>query len=1164
MKIRVYRKGLMRVLPVLLMLVLCGASVKYHPRLDFERFTTERGLSQNVVEAIHFDRYGFIWFGSQDGLNRFDGFDFKTYYYSPHNPHSISHNYVTCITQTDSLTLWVATYGGGLNRLDLATEQFTSLHADSEPAHRLPDNVVYNIFNEGDSVLWLGTKRGLARVRVATQEVEVIGAGDAPHQLSDPTVYTVKRDGQGRLWAGTRNGLNRWDEAQGVFVKYYHQPGIPTSLSSSDVRVLLPARDGFLYIGTRTGGFNRFDPSTDLFQNAATGHLPRLSNPYVRALHQQESEKMWIGTFGGGVQWWDMSGLEMHTYPHDPGQFKSLSDNKVVSISSDPSGSVWIGTHGGGVNRAHPYAKRFQLYQRSDDNPTLLSDNSVNAIFQDASGRMYIGTDEGLDRVVKTFHQDHYDHDFIAFLHPSLGKKRIWSMYEDSQGNIWVGVWSEGLYRLDASTGRLVEHYKHIEGDEFSLTTNYVEVIREIEPGKLWLGMIGDGGLCVMDLATRSITRMKHDPTRTESLSNNRIHAIHRDSKGRVWVGTDLGLDLWMGEGNRFRHFRSDPSDPTSINYNLIRVVHEAKDGTLWIGTGGGGINRLVEKEGDFSFQYYTTSEGLTNNNIGGILEDDQGNLWISTFNGLSLFLVKEGRFINFGLNDGLQGPEFLRNSYFRTTDGIMYFGGLNGLNAFDPSSVRINSYRPPVIITKVDILSRDTLTTLNPILVNEITLYPRDYLLNIEFSALDFTDIPNNTYAYKMEGINDQWIDLGTRRFLTFTHLPPGEYMLHVRAANNDGVWNEDGVKLKIIVVPPVWKQPWFRVLMAVVFVLLIITYVRLRLNSLRKSKKELEKNVAERTKALKEANDSLLEKQVLVNEQKERILQQLEEIEAQRDDIESANKELLVAQEVIREQNEELKAINTQLEDQVTERTTALTESNKRLLAVNHELDTFFYRASHDLKGPVATIQGLCYLAERENKDGVAGIYLEKIGNTAQHLGKVLFNLQKLNVIKTCSLKPQIVHVPDLIEFELQEIIPSEDRGRVHLEVEAEVDTIETDANMLRIIIENLLSNAIKFSKKNTEPEIKIEIKKGEKSGWITLVCKDKGEGLAPELGDKVFDMFFVGNEEQQGLGLGLYSVKMAAEKLGGRAAVSKDPAYATVFEIYLPAQLVLESAN
>jgi ligand-binding sensor domain-containing protein/signal transduction histidine kinase len=1163
MKSRVYRKGLMRIFHFLIILLVCGASVRYNPRLDFERFSVERGLSQNVVEAIHFDRYGFIWFGTQDGLNRFDGFSFKTYYYSPRHPNSLSHNYVTCITQTDSLTLWVATYGGGLNKFDLTTEQFTSFTIQSPVSQRMPDNVVYHIYNEGDSVLWLGTKAGMARMRLATLEVEHYSAGSATNQLSDPTVYAIKRDKKGRLWVATRNGLNRMDESNGTFVKYFHEPQVAHSISSDDIRVLLPGKDGHFYIGTRTGGINRYHEDSDSFQNHATGHLPKLPNSYVRALHQTESDKMWIGTFGGGFHWWDFTTGALYTYLHDPASAKSLSDNRVVAIGSDPSGSVWIGTHGGGVNRVNPYARRFQLFQRSEENPTLLSDNAVNAIFEGKDGTLLIGTDKGIDRVKKTRHLDHFDHDFEDFLHPSVGEKRVWSMYQDASGKVWVGIWGEGLYLLDILTGKLKENYRHQPDNPASLTTDYVEVIREISPGVLWLGMIGDGGVCILDTRTGQIQRVLHDEGQPESLSNNRVHAITKDSRGRVWVGTDLGLELWLGEGNRFRHFHSDPTDPKSINYNLIRVIHESRDGTIWVGTGGGGLTKITETNGDFVFDFITTTDGLSNNNVSGILEDEAGNLWVSTFQGLNYYQLSTGRIIKFGLNDGLQGLEFFRNSFAKTSDGMMYFGGLQGLNAFHPQTIRINSYKPPVIITKVDILSRDTLTTLNPLSVRHITLYPRDYLLNIEFSALDFTDIPNNTYSYILEGFNDQWVELGNRRFVTFTNLPPGDFILHIRASNNDGVWNNEGVKIRITVVPPLWKRPWFRVILGLFIALSVITYVRLRLRSLKHAKVDLEHKVKERTLELSELNSALLEKQVMVNDQNEQILQQLEEIAAQRDDIESTNKELLSAQEIIREQNEELKAINTQLEDQVNERTTALTDSNKRLLAVNHELDTFFYRASHDLKGPVATIQGLCYLAERENKDEVAGIYLQKIGHTAQHLSKVIFNLQKLNIIKTATLKPQMVHLVDLIEFELEEVLPSaEDRADISFTVDATITTIETDANMMRIIVENMISNAIKFAKKDSQPEIRIEIHPAPMPGMVKILFKDKGEGIAPELGSRVFDMFFVGQEHQEGLGLGLYSVKMAAEKLGGQVSVLKDPDFATAFEVVIPDHILPQS--
>lgn len=1148
--------------------VFCTAQAQqpsYKTKIDFERLNIDNGLSQNIVEVIFQDNYGFVWFGSQDGLNRFDGHNYKYFHHSPHDTLSISNNYVKAIAQTDPSYLWIGTYGGGLNKFDLSSETFTAYTKNSYNKTKLPDNVIYTILPDGDSVLWLGTKAGLVKFNHITERVESFShTKNNSSSISDNTVYSLLIDRKGVLWVGTKHGLNKVADRHKPTFEQYYTSDSPTSLNCDDIRVLYEGMDGKIWIGTHSGGINYLSPDDNKFYNHLNMPILKLSNNYVRAILQDRKDRLWVGTFGGGLYKLDLKNKRSIVYKNSKSNAKSISDDKIVALGTDQSASIWAGTHGGGVNRFSPDAQRFQLYSHQPDDPHSLICNTINVMAETQDRVMLIGTDQGLNRAIKTFHNDHYD---LSFDQDNWMKrfdgKRIWSMYIDKEGDIWVAVWEEGVYVFERDSKQLKFNLRHTPHSNRSLTTNYVEAMHEDHEGNVWLGMIGDGGLCIYNKKTKQVSHWKHDPDNENSLSNDRIHDICQDDQGRMWIATDFGLNLWKGEGNNFDHFKSKLNQANSINFNIIRDIFQARDSALWIGTGGGGINKLIERDGEITFEKYIVSDGLANNNIGKIQEDDNGCLWISTFQGLSKFNVEKQKFHNYGLSDGLQGLEFMINSAFRDSDGLIYFGGSNGLNVFNPNDIRESEFIPPVIFTGIEVIGKKGNRIINSNFISHITLSPQDYLVNFEYAGLDFNDIQKVQFMYKLEGLDNEWIAVANRRFLVFTNLPAGDYTLRIRSANKDGVWDTKGVSLAIEVQPAIWETLWFKLLTGFIFILIIAIYIRLRLHTLRKTKHRLEAMVFDRTKELEMANAKILKQNFLVNEKNEEIKNNLEEIESQRDDISSKNKELLEAQEIINQQNISLKQLNIQLEDLVEERTRALKDSNIELRAVNRELDTFFYKASHDLKGPVATILGLCHIADKDASDEKMKVYISKINNTANHMNKVLFNLHKLNKIKLHKILPVPIKISDFFHDSLKEIIPAEEeRSFIDFMVNNHSQTqIITDLTLLAIVCENLISNAVRYTKSNHHPQIHIEIiDDTSDNNYLNIFFKDKGIGVEEAYKDKIFDMFFVGQEHNHGLGLGLYSAKMALKKLNGSISLLEEPDddYTTVIKIVLPKRL------
>jgi ligand-binding sensor domain-containing protein len=805
-------------------------------RISFQRISLEEGLSQTIVEGILQDEMGFMWFTTRDGLNRYDGYDFKVLKNEPGNSNSLSHNELTTVFEDRDGILWIGTYNGGLNRYDPKTKKFTRfMHDPMDPAS-LSNNIVWRIYQDRSDILWIGTERGLNRLMPA-EDLEsgaaFIHYKNTPHDpssLSHNSVRAICEDQFGNLWLGTDNGLDRmaWKEEDGkrqpVFIHHRNDPGDPMSLSHNIVRCLYKDRSGTLWIGTDMG-LNK------LIAGAAGEGSGVSRSRFLRYLND----------------------------PEDPG---SLSHNTVYALYEDRQGSFWIGTNGGGLNLFDREKETFTAYVNDRRDPSSLSYNEVWSIYEDRSGVLWVGTYGGgickLDRARKAFVHYLPDPDDAN----SLNQEIVWCIYEDRDEVLWIGTHGGGLNRFDRSFNRFT-HYLQDAENPGSISSNVVRLVLEDRLGTLWIGTQG-GGLCRFDRESEIFTAFKNDPYDPGSLSSDTIRALYEDRSGTLWVGTRGGGLNKMVSGMKksepvvFQHYRNDPADPNSISSDFIRVIYEDTSGIMWIGTLGGGLNRFdPEKEvfthyraipGDSSslsndyiftihgdsagtlwlgtyggglvrfdpgkevFKSFTEEQGLPNNVVYGILEDENGNLWLSTNRGLARFNKKTESFRNYNVMDGLQSNEFNGGSFFRSPKGEMFFGGINGFNAFYPRNITDNPHIPPVVITSFQKLNKKV-TLEHPLWETKIlNLSHRDYFFSFEFSALDYNAPEKNRYAYKMKGLDKDWIYTDAKkRFATYTTLPPGNYVFMVKGSNNDGVWNDRGARVRITIAPPFWKQLWF-----------------------------------------------------------------------------------------------------------------------------------------------------------------------------------------------------------------------------------------------------------------------------------------------------------------------------------------------------------------
>ncbi len=819
-------------LAALLALPLPARAAPSTPR--FFHLTTADGLSHNIVRAIVQDPQGFLWFGTQDGLNRYDGATFTIFRHLRSNPRSLTHNTVQALAVDGTGTLWVGTVGG-LDRYDRDAGGFVH--------HPEVAESVTVIYLAPDGTLWVGTAgAGLFRYDPPGDRFLPV-----PAPLPDAHILALHQDVDGTLWVGTEyGGLWAIPPDGGRPHGYRHDPSDPHSLPHDRVTAILreqgrgdAPRRPYLWVGTGAyheptlGGPALLDPATGRF----TRYLQGLTHAHITAIAEDRAGSLWFGT-EEGLALLDRAAGRFTVYRHDPLDPYSLVNDRVYTLYEDRTGILWVGTDGG-VSRYVPAKDRFALYRHDPLDPNSLGAARVGAVLKDRDGNLWVGLHAGgLDRIAPGTgaaalrpNVTHYRHD-PADPH-SLSHDHVTALYQDAGGAIWVGT-SAGLDRLDPDTGGFV-HFTHDPADPRSLGPGAVKVIYGDRAGALWIGTEEPGTLSRLDPGTGEgkgeasprpyFTVYRYDPANPDGFPNTYgVRAILEDREGFLWLGTYNGLVRLDPRTGTFTQFRHDPDDPHSLSDDFVWSLYEDPEGGetvprpyLWVGTHGG-LNRLDDREAG-RFTVYTIEDGLPGDAIAAILGDDAGNLWLATMGGgLSRFDPRTETFRNYDESDGLQSMHFIPGAAFRSPDGELFFGGANGLNRFHPTDIRENPHAPTVVLTAFRVFDRVRDVGLDLAGVEEIRLSYRDNFFSFEFAALDYADPAKNRYAYILEGFDRDWVHAGTRRYAAYTNVPPGTYIFRVRASNNDGVWNEAGLAVRVVITPPFWATWWFRGLMTAV----------------------------------------------------------------------------------------------------------------------------------------------------------------------------------------------------------------------------------------------------------------------------------------------------------------------------------------------------------
>jgi PAS domain S-box-containing protein len=828
----------------------------------FVHVSIREGLSQGSALSILQDRKGFIWIGSEEGLNRYDGYYFKVYRPTA-NPNSISDNTCWTLFEDSHGDIWVGTLRG-LNRYNRDRDNFTRFLYNPNDPQSLSNNAVHSISEDRAGTLWVGTEDGLnAFDRKTGKFTRFIHEPNRRPSSSQTAIYSIYEDKSGLIWMATYRGLHAFDPKTGKTQRYVYDPRNPQSLSHNQVQTIFEDRNGTLWVGTNGGGLNVLNRKTGAFTRYRHryGDPHSLSNDSVYAILQDRAGRLLVGTLKG-LNIFDPQQKSFSVIRNDPSNPESLSYDYVVSLCEDKTGVLWVGTRGKGINKFVPDKLKFSHYKTLPNDPQNLVSSFIRSIAEDASGNLWIATeDRGLDYWDRTSgRHTHFQYD--PQNPAGLNCDFVYTLQIDKSGILWIGTLGGGLNRYNPKT-KSFSHYVHNPNDPGSLSQNSVRGLCLDHLGTLWVGTEG-GGLNKFIPAQNAFIRYQNDPALPGSLSHDTARILYEDRSGTLWVGTfGGGLNKLDREKETFVRYRHDDADPNSLSNDFIMSLNEDNEGNLWVGTEGG-INRFNPKIG--TFRCYSTKDGLPNDTIYGILPDDTDNIWISSNRGLARLNPRTGEVKTYDAADGLQGNEFNGGAYFKTKAGEMFFGGTNGLNSFFPEKIKDNPYPPAVVITDFQIFNKPVPVgeKVNGKVVLEksitettdLVLSWRDRIVSFEFVALHYTAPEKNQYAYIMEGLEKEWNYVKDRRFASYTNLLPGRYTFRVKASNNDGVWNGEGVALRIRVVPPLWKTWWFRGFAVLALGLFIGAVVRWRVRTLKEKATLLERKVQERTAELHREN--------------------------------------------------------------------------------------------------------------------------------------------------------------------------------------------------------------------------------------------------------------------------------------------------------------------
>ncbi len=818
------------------------------PPLSVQRYSLEEGLSQQSINAITQDSEGFMWFGTEDGANRFDGYEFRQLRHDRGDAQSLPDPWISSLAASED-GLWIGTVGGGIvfRNAQTGTLESPAVLRDAPFLQR-----VRALARDRLSRLWIATRDGgVAIYDPRSQELRRVThkPGDV-RSLSDNSTFSIIHLRSGDTLVGSARGLDRITAANFAVTRL----ALPVELGGvqgARVSALTESPDGMVWVGTDVG-LGRFDPRNGQWRvyREKHGSGTALPDNRVKALLIDSQGRLWVG-MTRGLAWFDTATETFSSYNRDVAEPRSLPDDHVISLFEDRGGSLWIGTKTGGLAKWNPRTWSFGHSRASAAEG--FTDRNITSFAEDPMGRLWIGTfgsginllDRATSQITPLRH--------AKGMRGSLSEDRVMAMLEASDGSVWVGTMGGGLNRFDPETLR-AEIYQHDPAVPTTLAASGVMSLLEVDR-QLWAGTYG-GGISRFDARSRRFDNLRPGPEDGLHLTSGRVTALARDRAGHVWIGTDGGgLNVWDKKTRRLYYHKRDAKRLDSLSADTIYTILVDDNGGVWIGTRGGGLDRVVnpsEATGELRFDNYSESRGLPNNSVYGLRADGAGNIWISTNFGLARLDPKSGAVQRFHRLHGLQAEEFNFGAHYRDRSGKLYFGGAAGFNNFYPEVLEFNERPPRVVLTQFLKLNTPGAAGVPEERIERLKLGHKEDVITLKFAALDYADPRANRYEYKLDGFDNDWVRADERRVATYTNLPGGNYVFRVRASNSDGVWSTQDLALPIDVAPSPWFSRWAFVGYTLVagFVLLAVWYAQQRRFARAAAQRlELEQQVSDRT---------------------------------------------------------------------------------------------------------------------------------------------------------------------------------------------------------------------------------------------------------------------------------------------------------------------------
>jgi len=1104
-------------------LILSLLNVVANDQLHFRRITANEGLSNSWVRCVLQDSTGYMWFGTADGLNRFDGKNIKVFRPLGDNQVSIGNFVINDIIENYAHSFWLCTERG---LFSFSTKDETIVRDSILPSHPFMSAI-----RDKDQNIWFGSNRGVFKIS-PDRKIKKIYANDPADKntISDNYINTLTVDSKGNLWVGTKKGLNRYNKQNDTFTRFLHENNKNGEISGDDITSIFEDDKHRIWVGTSLDGLNLYTPGTN------KGEFQKILSGSITTIYQDKKGNLWVGMASGegisiiNLKDFDNGKLSFEIIKNDPLDNYSLGDNSIYKIFADSHNDLWLLTFGEGLNFYSDRNKKFHNVSEKYGTDQSVHNNLVNAFYEEDK-YLWIGTEAGLDRFDKKTGKFKL-YQYNPKNERSLASNAVYALKKDSKGNLWVGTWAGGLHLYNYQTDDFTRFVP--DGKPGSTSSASIFSICEDSFGNLWIGT-NAGGLNKYDYKTGKFKTYLTDKNNKGSIAGRSMSQVYQTAKGDLYIALFGALDKYDYKTEQFTHItpKGQASDSKNIKGIIIGIFDDSR-GNFWIASTSG--LWLFDPETS-NYKCYSTIDGLPDNSIQGILEDDHGNLWISTNNGIAEFIngtsiPKTPVFRNFTVDDGLPANDFKKNAAYKNKDGIMFFGTSQGYTFFHPDSIKTNAIIPNIVFTEFQLLetspnenSKFQSVSENINMTEQIDLHYPNTDFSISFAALNYLDPKKNQYKYKLEGYDTEWIDAGTTTSATYTNIREGKYTFQVIASNNDGIWNETPKKVIIKIYPPWWRSSTFQILSILTILLSSITFVLIRFYMIKRENHMLEAIIEKRTNELTKLNWLLERKQT-----------------------------------IILEQNDELSKHRNNLEALVEERTEELAAARLRAEESDRLKSSFLANMSHEIRTPMNAIIGFSnLLIDNEPTDEKRLKYIELIRNNSKQLSVLINDIIDISIIESNKMVLSTGRFNvDTIMKELYSYFEIENKNRldfVYLNEGAEKPlVIFNDAIRFRQIMVNLLSNAFKYTDSG-KIEYGYEVLENE----VRFFVSDTGIGIIIEEKEKVFDQFYKSPKDKvklyRGTGIGLAICKSLVEQMDGKIWVNSTINVGSTFNFTLP---------